>query len=71
MNERPDCLISWRSIEHSFPPVCVTREGVPAKRAGWICRAGLCVLGKGHTFEGMAIMLVSPHDDVSSAPGST
>lgn len=49
----------------------MTREGVPAKRSGWICRAGLCTLGKGHTFEGMAIMLVSLHDDVSSEPGST
>ncbi len=47
----------------------MTREGVPAKRSGWICRAGLCTLGKGQTFEGMAIMLVSLHDDVSSEPG--
>lgn len=51
--------------------MCVTREGVPAKRGGWICRTGVCKLGKGHTFEGMAIMLVSLHDDVSSEPGST
>lgn len=51
--------------------VCVSGERVSC-RTWWldIPQQG-ALAGKGHTFEGMAIMFVSPCDDVSLQPGST
>lgn len=66
------CLIQQQfSRQEPSTLVCVSGERVSCN-TWWldIPRQG-ALAGKGHTFEGMAIMFVSPYDDVSLQPGST